>query len=147
MSSFNIGRSVAVALNGSQSITGDIGYAIGYTTAFPATENPISQGGIWVNGGSVGGSWNNVRTTSAKAFAASLSGTGASNYDDCIAHISSSFLSVAANQFGQGTIYKAGGYAPGTGDDHEVEILYASPSRPVMLVGMRFIGASPMVDI
>ncbi len=34
-----------------------------YTTNFASTENPISQSGIWVNGGAVGLDWNNVQTT------------------------------------------------------------------------------------
>jgi hypothetical protein len=39
-----------------------------YSTKFPATENPISDGGKWVNGGMVGLDWTDVFTTSALAF-------------------------------------------------------------------------------
>ena len=33
-----------------------------YATRFPGTENPISEGGHWINGGSVGLDWTNVST-------------------------------------------------------------------------------------
>jgi hypothetical protein len=39
-----------------------------YTTSFPLTENPISEGGRWINGGTVGLNWTNVATTTGKAF-------------------------------------------------------------------------------
>jgi hypothetical protein len=39
-----------------------------YSTQFPATENPISQGGMWINGGSTGNAWTNVATTPGAAF-------------------------------------------------------------------------------
>ena len=39
-----------------------------YSTNFPLTENPISEGGRWINGGSVGLDWTNVRTTPGQAF-------------------------------------------------------------------------------
>ena len=34
-----------------------------YTTSFPLTENPISESGAWINGGTVGLDWTNVSTT------------------------------------------------------------------------------------
>lgn len=34
-----------------------------YTTSFPAAENPISEGGNWINGLAVGLDWNNCYTT------------------------------------------------------------------------------------
>jgi hypothetical protein len=39
-----------------------------YTTNFPATENPISEGGRWINGGTVGLDWTNVSTTPGLAI-------------------------------------------------------------------------------
>ena len=39
-----------------------------YTTAFPLTENPISDGGQWVNGGTVGLDWSDVSTGSGRAI-------------------------------------------------------------------------------
>lgn len=52
--------------------------ALTYSTAFPATENPISQGGIWVNGLATGLVWSDVRTTPGLAFG-TQSGSGGTN--------------------------------------------------------------------
>ena len=56
--------------------------AAGYTTSFPLTENPISEGATWTNGGAVGLDWSNVRTTPGLAFGTQ---SGATNYNDSIA--------------------------------------------------------------
>jgi hypothetical protein len=39
-----------------------------YSTSFPLTENPISEGGKWVNGGTGGLDWSNVSTTPGQAI-------------------------------------------------------------------------------
>jgi hypothetical protein len=39
-----------------------------YSTSFPSTENPISEGGKWVNGGDIGLDWANVSTTPGRAI-------------------------------------------------------------------------------
>jgi hypothetical protein len=39
-----------------------------YTTVFALSENPISEGGRWVNGGTVGLDWSNVSTTPGLAI-------------------------------------------------------------------------------
>lgn len=39
-----------------------------YTTTFPLTENPISENGHWINGGTVGLDWTNVSTTPGLAI-------------------------------------------------------------------------------
>lgn len=44
-----------------------------YTTAFPLTENPMSESGQWINGGTTGLDWLDVRCTPGLAF-----GTGSS---------------------------------------------------------------------
>jgi hypothetical protein len=57
--------------------------SISYSTAFPLTEDPLSESGRWVNGGSSGAEWANVRTTPEFAF-----GTEGANhpaYDDSTA--------------------------------------------------------------
>jgi hypothetical protein len=53
-----------------------------YTTNFPLTENPISEGSNWINGKSVGLDWSNIRTTPGLAFG-TQSGNG--GYDDSMA--------------------------------------------------------------
>jgi hypothetical protein len=53
-----------------------------YTTNFPLTENPISEGGNWINGSTLGLDWANVRTTSGLAFGTE---SGSGGYDDSTA--------------------------------------------------------------
>jgi hypothetical protein len=79
------------------------------------SENPINEGGKWINGGAVGLNWRNVQTVPGKAYASGIS-TG---YDDSIAVLNTTF---AANQYAQGTVYKAAGYVPPVGA-HEIELL------------------------
>ncbi|MGO8719264.1 MAG: hypothetical protein ACLQMO_08595 [Acidobacteriaceae bacterium] len=43
-------------------------WARSYTTSFPRTENPISESGNWINGGTTGIDWTNVQTTPGLAF-------------------------------------------------------------------------------
>jgi len=85
-----------------------------YSTAFPLTESPVSEGGLWTNGGVVGLDWQNVQTDRGLAF-----GVGPSiTYNDCIACLSglrSTRHSVWA------TVYRRPRYRPpGT---QEVELL------------------------
>ena len=91
-----------------------------YTTGFPATENPLSEGGKWVNGKANGNGWNNTRSTPGKAFASVLSGATGNRYDDSISHLSTSFMAFGANQYAQGTVFRASGYMPP--QKHEVEL-------------------------
>jgi hypothetical protein len=52
-----------------------------YSTNFPLTENPISEGGRWINGASVGLDWKNCQTTPGLAFG-TQSGAQPPPYDD-----------------------------------------------------------------
>ncbi len=92
-----------------------------YSTNFPATENPISEGGKWIDGKVVGGNWNNPQTSSGKAYASVRSGLSGSRYDDSIAHLSTSFIDFNPNQYAQATVFRVNGYSPTGG--HEVELL------------------------
>ena len=44
------------------------GVGRGYTTAFPLTENPISEGGNWINGQTTGLDWHDMSTTPGLAI-------------------------------------------------------------------------------
>ena len=90
-----------------------------YSTNFPATENPLSEGGRWVTGKTTGLKWNNPASASGKVYATVASGQSGSRYDDTIAHLSKSFQTYAANQFAEGTVYAVSGYSA----NHEVELL------------------------
>ena len=53
-----------------------------YTTNFaspPAPENPISEGGNWINGGATGLEWGNVQTSAGLAFGTIVNGAPPSN--------------------------------------------------------------------
>ncbi len=92
----------------------DVAHAASYSTGFPLTEDPISESGNWINGEAVGLDWNNVQTIPGRAFGAALVG----GYDDDIAVLNATF---ASDQYAQGTVYRAAGYAPT--EKHEIELL------------------------
>lgn len=92
-----------------------------YSTTFDTTENPISEGGIWINGQLDGADWHNVQSIPGRAYASLLSG-GGSRYNDSIAHLKTSFISFVANQYAEATVYRATGYDPAP-SKHEVELL------------------------
>lgn len=58
-----------------------------YTTNFPRSENPISEGGKWLNGQTVGLDWTDVRTTPGFAFGTEIGGNrpDPQKYDDSTA--------------------------------------------------------------
>ena len=70
-----------------------------YTTNFPLTENPISESGNWINGGSVGLAWSNVRTTPGLAFGTE---SGSGGYDDSTAVLAGSW---SADQMAQAVVH------------------------------------------
>lgn len=69
-----------------------------FTTNFAKAENPISEGGNWSNGQTVGLDWSNVQSTSGLAFG-TQDGTG--RYDDSTAIVNGSW---AADQSAQATV-------------------------------------------
>jgi hypothetical protein len=88
-----------------------------YTTTFSATENPISEGGLWTQGGTVGGaSWQNMLSEGGSPGTAYGAGPTAA-YEDCIAAVQGVFS--PTQHFVEITIRKDGGYSPGGA--HEVE--------------------------
>lgn len=91
-----------------------------FSTAFPATENPISQGGIWVNGLAVGLDWTNPKTTGGQCVASAV--PTPNRYSDDIGHLSTAYRAFQPNQFAEGVAYVAPGYS-GNGGLHEVELL------------------------
>ena len=54
--------------NASATVTVTPTGANSYTTHFPLTENPVSEGGRWINGGTVGLDWTDVTTTPGLAI-------------------------------------------------------------------------------
>lgn len=91
-----------------------------YQTAFPATEDPISQGGIWTTGLTDGLDWTDIQTTPGKMFASALD-SASGGVQDGLAALKRSFAAFAAKQYSEGTIFLTPGYNPANG--HETEVL------------------------
>jgi hypothetical protein len=72
-----------------------------YTTNFPLTENPISEGGNWTNGKTDGVDWSDVRTTPGLAFGTQIPPTGPP-YNDSIAVLKGSWN---PNQMATATVH------------------------------------------
>ena len=87
-----------------------------YSTAFPLTENPISEGGIYTQGLSTGLDWQDCRTTPGKCFATGDS--GASGFNDPIMVMANRWTN--NKHYSQATIFKQAGYAPSAA--HEIEL-------------------------
>lgn len=90
-----------------------------YVTSFSGTENPMSEGGRWIQGKAAGLKWNDVQSLSGKACGAQFVGLSGSRYDDCLAHLNTSF---GANQYAQGVVSRVAGYR-NPSDKHEIELL------------------------
>jgi hypothetical protein len=95
-----------------------------FFTNFPATENPLSQGGLWVRGLTEGLSWNNPQTASNSCYGSTINAGGAPSgppFDDNLAHLKPSLKISPLNHRVEQTLFIAGGYTPPV--PHEVEIL------------------------
>lgn len=83
-----------------------------FTTLFPLTENPISQGGKWDGGAAVGLDWLNFKTASGVACAGGASSSSPPPFNDSLAVLRSSVIALAADQYVSWIIHKAPGYTP-----------------------------------
>lgn len=95
-----------------------VGAPSSFITTFSATENPISEGAIWLNGLADGLDWQNCQTTGGILAATHLQASPPP-FDDCIACLKTSFRTFNANQFAQGTAFRVPGYT----NQHEIELL------------------------
>jgi hypothetical protein len=104
-----------------------------YTTNFPLTENPISQGGRWLGGFTDGVMFKDVRTTPGRAFASGINNT----YDDSLAILNSP--AIANDHYVEVVVYLEPGYtAPSS---HEIELLLrGNISRNVNHLSKRLAG-------
>lgn len=89
-----------------------------YTTGFSTTQNPLSENGIWLNGHTDGLVWQDFKALSGVACAGAASSTLNPPFDDAVAIVKSSAIALAANQYIQGVVRRAGGYSPG--NTHEL---------------------------
>jgi hypothetical protein len=86
-----------------------------YSTNFPLTEDPISEGGKWVNGGATGLDWTNVSTTPGRAIGHEVG----ANFTDAIAILQG--LTWQADQKATGVVFALA--APLENCSQEVELL------------------------
>jgi len=84
-----------------------------YSTNFPLTENPLSEGGNWIDGLAVGLNGSNVQTTPGLAFASHAN----AGYDDSIAIVTGTW---GNDQQAQATAFTQN---TENGADREVELL------------------------
>jgi hypothetical protein len=91
-------------------VGGSVGSSVSsFSTTFPATENPISEGGAWKNGLADGLDWSNVATgllsdSSTHGAYGTQVPHGSPPYDDSLACLTG----FPANHWCQGTIYNDG---------------------------------------
>jgi hypothetical protein len=67
---------------------------MGYHTFFPNDENPISEGSRWIDAGTVGLDWTDIRTVGGLAYGTqtgSAPGSGHPNYDDSVCLLTGSW--------------------------------------------------------
>lgn len=88
-----------------------------YSTSFPATENPISQGGIWRTGATIGLDWHDPRTTGGFPGLVFGSQTGSTPppFTDSVGVLTGTW---SANQKTEATVHMAN---PVDGTQEEVE--------------------------
>ena len=89
-----------------------------YTSNFPLTETPISEGGHWINGGILGLDWTNVDTSTHLAYG-TQSGHLPPPYDDSIALLTGTW---GASQTVQAPVFWNGD-SQIDGDFDEVQLL------------------------
>jgi hypothetical protein len=90
-----------------------------FSTTFPNTENPITSGVTWTQGGTDGIDWQNVRSTGGSPGTAYGVGPVLVTYEDCLATVQNRFN--PNKHYAEITVRKDGGYVPP--DTHEIEIL------------------------
>ncbi len=99
-----------------------------YATNFPLAENPISEGGKWLNGQTDALDWTNVRTTPGFAFGTELGGVRPEleKYDDSTALLKGRW---GPNQTAQATVRRLNQDLP-EGVYEEVELRLRSALAP-----------------
>ena len=95
-----------------------------YTTSFPATENPISQGGLWANGGqSPAVDWTNCRTTPGLAFGTENVNSGTDDDSTCV--LAGTW---GPNQTVTGVVHAVGNHSAGLEVELRLRVTMASHS-------------------
>ena len=101
-----------------------------YSTQFPLSEDAISENGKWINGGTTGIDWGDVRTASGFAFGTVLS--GAPPYNDLTAVLAGTW---ASSQTAKGTVHTVN---QSSAIQEEVEIRLRTTITPHSITGYEF---------
>ena len=115
---------------GGVSLTGTSMNAIadncGHLTTFGTTEDPISEGGIWLNGETDGTNWSDVAVDSTIgggiAYGADFVDGDKARYADPVANLKTSYITFNDDQWTEGVVYRFPGYS-NPSDKHEIELL------------------------
>jgi hypothetical protein len=89
-----------------------------YTTTFPNTENPLSEGGIWTQGGTHGRAWQNMLSQGGSPGFAYGSGPSPDEYNDNLALVQHRFS--PTRHFAEIVVRQDASYAPPS--THEIEV-------------------------
>ena len=108
-----------------------IAFANNYTTTFPSAQNPVSEGGNWLNGAQNGLLWGNVQSTAGLAFGTVIS--GAPPFNDSTAVLAGTW---AQNQTAQATVHLANGND--SSSQEEVELHLNTTITPNSITGYEF---------
>ncbi len=102
-------------------------------TSFPAAENPISQGGLWLNGGTDGIDWNDVQTVNGIAIGHVTAGVVFADPTAILNTLTTDPWYTA--QQAQGTVFTQAG----TGDYYpEIELRLNTTIQPHHVTGYEF---------
>lgn len=112
--------------------SGDL-IARSYTIQFSSTQNPLSDGGNWLNGKTDGLDWSNVAVTNSKAIG--LQSGINSNFDDATAVVGGTW---GSNQTATATV-RIGSVRPPDGNFPELELRLRTSISARRIAGYEFI--------
>lgn len=113
-------------------------FATTYSTTFPLNQNPISESGNWLNGGTNGLDWTNVYTVLGTAYGTqSGAAVGAGKYADSVAVLAGSW---GADQTAQGTIVVNNALGD-SGVLEEVELHLRTSINPNSITGYEIVAS------
>jgi hypothetical protein len=95
-----------------------------YSTDFDLTENPMSEGGVWLQGDTDGLDWLNIQTNSGIAYGSAFVGeNGKARYADPSACLKPLIIPFTGNQWCEGIVHRNPNNYTNPTDKHEIELL------------------------
>lgn len=122
-----------------------------YETLFSATENPISESGVWVNGNQYGAPYGGVQVTGGSpnglAYSDHLIGTA---FTDSIAFIDPDLLYFGPNHYVEIEVLRVGGYTPPSSQEIQLHLRASGKGtalRPLYEVLIPFGGTNGQIIV